>query len=117
MPLSIRSSDGIGEAFDSAVALRDFMLRQTRDADLQLFYEVSGRERPSAREVMPMSVVLPAGATTGPGTFRVVNRPSYRVSNAVSLVIGAVPTIASVTAAGGIWVSSVTRLRPLRLAW
>jgi flagellar biosynthetic protein FliP len=40
--------------------VRDFMLRQTRDADLQLFYEISGRERPSAREVMPMSVVMPA---------------------------------------------------------
>jgi len=55
--------DRIGhqEAFEKASGpLRDFMLRQTRDADLQLFYEVSGRERPSAREVMPMSVVMPA---------------------------------------------------------
>jgi flagellar biosynthetic protein FliP len=49
------------EALDKASGpLRDFMLRQTRDADLQLFYEVSGRERPSAKEVMPMSVVMPA---------------------------------------------------------
>jgi flagellar biosynthetic protein FliP len=55
--------DRIGhqEALEKASGpLRDFMLRQTRDADLQLFYQVSGRERPSAREVMPMSVVLPA---------------------------------------------------------
>jgi flagellar biosynthetic protein FliP len=55
--------DRIGhvEALERASGpLRDFMLRQTRDADLQLFYEVSGRERPSAREVMPMSVVMPA---------------------------------------------------------
>jgi flagellar biosynthetic protein FliP len=55
--------DRIGhqEALEKASGpLRDFMLRQTRDADLQLFYEVSGRERPSAKEVMPMSVVLPA---------------------------------------------------------
>lgn len=55
--------DRIGhvEALERASGpLRDFMLRQTRDADLQLFYEVSGRERPSAKEVMPMSVVMPA---------------------------------------------------------
>jgi flagellar biosynthetic protein FliP len=52
---------GHQEALEKASGpLRDFMLRQTRDADLQLFYEVSGRERPSAKEVMPMSVVLPA---------------------------------------------------------
>jgi flagellar biosynthetic protein FliP len=50
-----------GEALEKASGpVRDFMLRQTRDADLQLFYEVSGRERPSAKEVMPMSVVMPA---------------------------------------------------------
>jgi len=49
------------EALEKASGpVRDFMLRQTRDADLQLFYEVSGRERPSAKEIMPMSVVMPA---------------------------------------------------------
>jgi flagellar biosynthetic protein FliP len=40
--------------------LREFMLKQTRDQDLALFYEVSGRERPVAGEVMPMTVVMPA---------------------------------------------------------
>jgi len=49
------------EALEKASGpVRDFMLRQTRDADLALFYEISGRERPSAKEVMPMSVVMPA---------------------------------------------------------
>jgi flagellar biosynthetic protein FliP len=55
--------DRIGhvEALEKASGpLRDFMLRQTRDADLQLFYDVSGRPRPTAGEVMPMSVVMPA---------------------------------------------------------
>ncbi len=55
--------DRIGhmEALEKASGpVRDFMLRQTRDADLQLFYEVSGRERPAAGEAMPMSVVMPA---------------------------------------------------------
>lgn len=55
--------DRIGhvEALERASGpLRDFMLRQTRDADLQLFYEISGRERPTAGEAMPMTVVMPA---------------------------------------------------------
>jgi ELWxxDGT repeat protein len=45
-------------------------------------------------------VLLPSWAPTGPGNFQVVNRPSYRVSNAVSSVLGAVPTVTSVSAAG-----------------
>jgi flagellar biosynthetic protein FliP len=40
--------------------LREFMLRQTRDQDLALFFEISGRERPTSGEAMPMSVVMPA---------------------------------------------------------
>jgi flagellar biosynthesis protein FliP len=40
--------------------LREFMLRQTRDQDLALFYEISGHERPATREVMPMTIVMPA---------------------------------------------------------
>lgn len=40
--------------------LRTFMLRQTREQDLALFYEISGRERPASGEAMPMSVVMPA---------------------------------------------------------
>jgi flagellar biosynthetic protein FliP len=40
--------------------LREFMLRQTRDQDLALFYEIAGRERPSAGEALPMSMVIPA---------------------------------------------------------
>jgi flagellar biosynthetic protein FliP len=40
--------------------LREFMLKQTRDQDLALFYEVSGRERPVSGETIPMTVVMPA---------------------------------------------------------
>lgn len=39
---------------------REFMLRQTRDQDLAVFYEISGRDRPSQGEVIPMSIVIPA---------------------------------------------------------
>jgi flagellar biosynthesis protein FliP len=39
---------------------REFMLRQTRDQDLAVFYEISGKQRPSAGETIPMSIVIPA---------------------------------------------------------
>lgn len=39
---------------------REFMLRQTRDQDLAVFYEIAGRERPSQGETIPMSIVIPA---------------------------------------------------------
>jgi hypothetical protein len=46
-------------------------------------------------------VVVPAGAPTGPGNFQVVNRPSYRASNAVASIVGAVPTVTHVGVSGG----------------
>ncbi len=40
--------------------LREFMLKQTRDADLKLFLDLSKVERPSSRDQLPMTVVIPA---------------------------------------------------------
>ncbi len=40
--------------------LRTFMLRQTRDADLALFVELSKMPKPERREDLPMTVVIPA---------------------------------------------------------
>jgi len=40
--------------------VREFMLRQTREQDLQLFYELSRRERPARGEEIPLTVVMPA---------------------------------------------------------
>jgi flagellar biosynthetic protein FliP len=40
--------------------IRDFMLRQTRDGDLALFYEISGQARPATGETIPMSIAVPA---------------------------------------------------------
>jgi flagellar biosynthetic protein FliP len=52
---------GHQEAFERASGpLREFMLRQTRDQDLALFHEISGRERPTSGEPIPMSIVVPA---------------------------------------------------------
>jgi flagellar biosynthesis protein FliP len=50
-----------GEAYDRASGpLREFMLRQTRDEDLQLFFEISHKPRPTRGEEIPMTVVAPA---------------------------------------------------------
>ena len=40
--------------------VRSFLLRQTREQDLALFYEVSGRPRPSRGEEIPITVAAPA---------------------------------------------------------
>lgn len=38
----------------------DFLLKQTRPDDLRLFYEISGRERPTRAEEVPLTVAVPA---------------------------------------------------------
>ena len=45
-----------------APALRDFMLKQTREADLALFLELSKLPRPATPADLPMRVVIPAFA-------------------------------------------------------
>jgi flagellar biosynthesis protein FliP len=40
--------------------MREFMLKQTREQDLQLFYEISHRPRPTRGDEIPMTVVMPA---------------------------------------------------------
>jgi flagellar biosynthetic protein FliP len=40
--------------------LRQFMLKQTREADLALFLELSRGPKPATREELPMTVVIPA---------------------------------------------------------
>jgi flagellar biosynthetic protein FliP len=53
----------IGDAIDAgAPPLRDFMLKQTRQADLGLFVELSGAPRPATAADLPMRVVIPAYA-------------------------------------------------------
>jgi flagellar biosynthesis protein FliP len=48
-------------AMDRAAGpVREFMLKQTRQQDLQLFYELSRRERPARGEEVPLTVVMPA---------------------------------------------------------
>jgi flagellar biosynthetic protein FliP len=43
-----------------APPLREFMLRQTREADLKLFVELSKTPKPSSASELPMTVVIPA---------------------------------------------------------
>lgn len=55
--------DRIGnqEAFEKASGpLREFMLRQTRDADLKLFYDLARQERPERGDQVPMTIAVPA---------------------------------------------------------
>jgi len=44
----------------AAVPLRSFMLRQTREADLALFYEASHAELPKTEEEVPLRIASPA---------------------------------------------------------
>src|SRR6476646_9687654 len=49
------------EAFDRGAApLKQFMLKSTREKDLQLFMEMSGRPKPKGPEDLPMRAVMPA---------------------------------------------------------
>jgi flagellar biosynthetic protein FliP len=49
------------QAVDRAAGpVRTFLLRQTREQDLALFYEVSGRPRPARGEEIPVTVAAPA---------------------------------------------------------
>jgi flagellar biosynthetic protein FliP len=48
--------------------LRDWMLKQTRDDDLRLFFEIAGQARPARGDTMPMTVVIPAFMISELGT-------------------------------------------------
>lgn len=49
------------KAIDSASGpVRTFLLRQTREEDLGLFYEISGRPRPDRGDEIPLTVAAPA---------------------------------------------------------
>jgi flagellar biosynthetic protein FliP len=51
----------VGEALGRAQApLSEWMLKQTRDDDLRLFFEVSGTPRPVRGEVVPFTVLVPS---------------------------------------------------------
>ena len=39
--------------------LREFMLKQTREKDLALFYEISGASRPATPEEVPFQILMP----------------------------------------------------------
>jgi len=55
----------VGDALvEAAPPLREFMLKQTREADLQLFVELSGGPRPKQPSDLPMRVVIPAYAAS-----------------------------------------------------
>jgi len=48
--------------------LRDWMLKQTREEDVRLFFEISGAARPDRGAVLPMTIVIPAFMVSELGT-------------------------------------------------
>ncbi len=49
------------QAFELGIPpLRDFLLERTRSEDLQLFYGVSGADRPATPDEVPMRIAVPA---------------------------------------------------------
>ncbi len=44
--------------------VREFLLRQTSDQDLRMFFEVSGRPRPARGDEIPLTVAVPAFMTS-----------------------------------------------------
>jgi flagellar biosynthesis protein FliP len=51
----------VGEALDRAQApLSEWMLKQTKEDDLRLFFEVSGTARPNRGEAIPFTVLVPS---------------------------------------------------------
>ena len=64
LPLS-ENRINFSEALDrGAVPLRGFMLKQVRDADLQLFTRIARQSRPEKVEDIPMRVLIPAFVTS-----------------------------------------------------
>ncbi len=56
---------GFAEALDrGAVPLRGFMLKQVRDADLQLFTRIAKQPKPAKVDDIPMRVLVPAFVTS-----------------------------------------------------
>lgn len=52
-------TDGVSKANE---LLKDFMIRQTRTSDLELFVEMSGQPAPETQQQVPMHVAIPAFA-------------------------------------------------------
>ena len=71
-PVGIRIyDDGLGPYLDGklpgpaawtagSAPLRDFMIKQTREADLALFYEINGTPRPQSIEDVKLQLLIPA---------------------------------------------------------
>lgn len=59
----------VGEALDRAQGpISEWMLKQTKDDDLRLFFEVSGTARPMRGEAVPFTVLVPSFMISELGT-------------------------------------------------
>jgi flagellar biosynthetic protein FliP len=59
----------VGEALDRAQApVSEWMLKQTKEEDLRLFFEISGTARPARGEAIPFTVLVPSYMVSELGT-------------------------------------------------
>jgi flagellar biosynthesis protein FliP len=82
----------VAEALDRAQApLSEWMLKQTKDEDLRLFFEVSGTPRPARGEAVPFTVLVPSFMISELGTaFRMglyIFIPMVLIDLLVSIII------------------------------
>lgn len=64
LPLSENRMSGLQALEKGAVPLREFMLRQTRQNDLDLFMRMANVSPPANEQDLPMQIVVPAFATS-----------------------------------------------------
>ena len=80
-----------GEAFDAAYApLRDFMLLQTRDADLRLFMEMSDGPQPESPDDVSISTLVPAFVVSEVRTAFIIGFLIYVPFLIIDLIVAAV---------------------------
>ncbi|NVB77788.1 MAG: flagellar type III secretion system pore protein FliP [Kofleriaceae bacterium] len=99
------------QAFDAATPpLREFLLRHTRESDLELFYEVSTAPRPTTVDEVPLRIAIPA--------FIISElRTSFEIGLTILLPFLVIDLIAAavLTSLGMVMVPPATVALPLKL--
>jgi len=80
-----------GEAFDRAIVpLRSFMLKQTRENDLQLFVDLKGGEQPKTATDISLSALIPAFIISELKTAFQIGFLLYLPMLLIDLVVGSI---------------------------
>lgn len=99
------------QAFDAATPpLREFLLRHTKESDLEVFYEVSNLPRPTTADEVPLRIAIPA--------FIISElRTSFEIGLTILLPFLVIDLIAAavLTSLGMVMVPPATVALPLKL--